>query len=73
MPNFSSPRTVVPMYVYRAIGSARKFIVVANYLKLPLLSTWQPNYLKLPMCLTALCALLGAPERTTCPLARSDR
>lgn len=34
--------------------------MVANYLKLPLLSTWQPNYLKLPMHLTALCAPLGA-------------
>lgn len=66
MPNLSSPRTVVPMHVYIAIGSARKFIVVANYLKLPLLSTRQPNYLKLPMRLTAFCAPPGAvlPERT---------
>jgi len=28
IPNFSSPRTVVPMYVYIATGSAQKFIVV---------------------------------------------
>lgn len=52
------------MYVYIAIGSARKFIVVANYLKLPLLSTRQPNYLKLPMRRAALCAGTVLPERT---------
>lgn len=76
IPNFSSPRTVVSMYVYIATGSARKFIVVANYLKLPLLSTWQPNYLKLPMRLTTSLCTVGrgsVPERTTCPLALGDR